>query len=183
MGDNFERGSLAAENTTFFGNVSSGRGGAIAGSFNSFSLDHVTITQNSANEGGGVFLEVVDGSAEVARSIVTALERHGLRALNPSMGFPMEMDGFPGRLWVVEHKTVAQEAGLGRMGVRRNVIHPRFGNFILLGTVLIAAEATGYDRALDYNPCLECKLCVAACTVGAIGTDGSFNFSSCYRHN
>ncbi|RMG62093.1 MAG: 4Fe-4S ferredoxin, partial [Calditrichaeota bacterium] len=35
----------------------------------------------------------------------------------------------------------------------------------------------------DYNPCLECKLCVAACPVGAIGADGHFDFSACYYHN
>ncbi len=56
--------------------------------------------------------------------------------MNPSVGFPMEMDNFPGRLWVVSHKPVAVEAGLGRMGIHRNVIHPRFGNFIVLGTIL-----------------------------------------------
>jgi len=74
-------------------------------------------------------------------------------------------------------------AGLGRMGIHRNVIHPRFGNFILLGTVLIAAEATAYVQPLSYNPCLECKLCVAACPVGAIAPNGDFNFSACYTHN
>ncbi len=31
----------------------------------------------------------------------------------------MEMDNFPGRLWVVSHKPVAVEAGLGRMGIHR----------------------------------------------------------------
>jgi formate hydrogenlyase subunit 6/NADH:ubiquinone oxidoreductase subunit I len=41
----------------------------------------------------------------------------------------------------------------------------------------------GYSQELDYNPCLECKLCVAACPVGAIGAGGSFNFSACYTHN
>jgi len=45
------------------------------------------------------------------------------------------------------------------------------------------AEVTAYDRPFDYNPCLECKLCVAACPTGAIGTDGNFNFSACYTHN
>jgi Fe-S-cluster-containing hydrogenase component 2 len=121
---------------------------------------------------------------EVARKIVAALERAGVAAVNPAMGFPMEMDRFPGgRIWVVSHKPVAVAAGLGHMGIHRNVIHPRFGNFILLGTVLIAAEATAYDQALSYNPCLECKLCVAACPVGAIGSDGRFNFSACYTHN
>ena len=69
------------------------------------------------------------------------------------------------------------------MGIHRNVIHPKFGNFILLGTVLIGVEASEYDRAIDYNPCLSCKLCVAACPVGAIGPDGHFDFASCYTHN
>src|SRR6266508_4179372 len=33
---------------------------------------------------------------EVARQIVATLERQGVRAVNPAMGFPMEMDRFPG---------------------------------------------------------------------------------------
>ncbi len=121
---------------------------------------------------------------EIARKIVAALERRGIRALNPAMGFPMEMDRFgKGKTWVISHKPVAVAAGLGHMGIHRNVIHPRFGNFILLGTILIDAEVTAHNSALDYNPCLDCKLCVAACPVGAIGSDGHFDFSSCYTHN
>jgi Fe-S-cluster-containing hydrogenase component 2 len=120
---------------------------------------------------------------EVARQVVAALERHGVRAVNPSMGFPMEMDRFPEKIWVVSHKPVAVAAGLGHTGIHRNVIHPKFGNFVLLGTVLVGAEATAYDQPLAYNPCLECKLCVAACPTGAISSDGQFNFSACYTHN
>ena len=33
---------------------------------------------------------------EVARTIVATLERQEVRAVNPAMGFPMEMDRFPG---------------------------------------------------------------------------------------
>ncbi len=99
---------------------------------------------------------------EVARAIVSDLEQKGISAVNPTMGFPMEMDRFPGKVWVVGHKPVAVAAGLGRMGIHRNVIHPRFGNFILLGTILLDALVTAYDEPIDYNPCLECKLCVAA---------------------
>ncbi len=120
---------------------------------------------------------------EVARKVVAALEKQGIRAINPAMGFPMEMDRFPGKMWVVSHKPVAVAAGLGHMGIHRNVIHPEFGSFILLGTVLMDAEATVYDQPLAYNPCLECKLCVAACPTGAISPDGHFNFSACYTHN
>jgi Fe-S-cluster-containing hydrogenase component 2 len=120
---------------------------------------------------------------EVARKVVAALQGKGVRALNPAMGFPMEMDRWPGKLWTVSHKPVAVTAGLGQMGIHRNVIHPKFGSFILLGTVLLDAEVTAYDRPIDYNPCVECKLCVSACPVGAIGSDGYFNFSACYTHN
>ncbi len=121
---------------------------------------------------------------DIARNIVAMFERQGIRALNPAMGFPMEMDRFPSeKIWVVSHKPVAVAAGLGHMGIHRNVIHPQFGNFILLGTILTDAEVTAHDTPINYNPCLECKLCVSACPVGAIAPDGHFNFSACYTHN
>lgn len=118
-----------------------------------------------------------------AHRIVRALDRVGVRALNVTMGFPMEMDRFPGKIWVLSHKPIAVAAGLGKMGIHRNVIHPRFGNFILLGTILLDRPASAASRVLDYNPCLECKLCVAACPVGAIGADGRFDFGACVTHN
>src|SRR5215467_7189930 len=120
----------------------------------------------------------------IAAAIVTELEERGIRAVNPSMGFPMEMyQANAGAIWVVSHKPVAVAAGLGHMGIHRNLIHPKFGNFVLLGTVLMACEASQYDQPIVFNPCLECKLCVSACPVGAIGPEGSFNFASCYTHN
>jgi ferredoxin len=120
---------------------------------------------------------------DVGRSVVRTLEDLGIRAMNPAMGFPMEMDRFPGKAWVVAHKPVAVAAGLGMMGIHRNVIHAKFGNFILLGTILLDAEVSEPNQPIDYNPCLECKLCVAACPVGAISNEGDFNFSACYTHN
>jgi NAD-dependent dihydropyrimidine dehydrogenase PreA subunit len=130
------------------------------------------------------FHHTTDEANEVARKIVAVLERLGVRALNGgAAGFPMEADRWGSKMWIISHKPVAVAAGLGRMGIHRNVIHPKFGNFILLGTVLIDAEVSEYSQPIDYNPCLECKLCVAACPTGAIGSDGSFNFSACYTHN
>ena len=130
------------------------------------------------------FHHTTDETNEAARKIVSALERIGVRAINGgAAGFPMEADRWGTKMWVVSHKPIAVAAGLGRMGIHRNVIHPKFGNFILLGTVLVDAEVSDYSNPIDYNPCLECKLCVAACPTGAIGSDGNFDFSACYTHN
>ncbi len=120
---------------------------------------------------------------EVARKVVRALGEVGVRALNPSSAFPMEMDRYPGRIWVVSHKPIAVAAGLGQVGIHRCVIHPVFGSFINLGTILVARDVSDRSLPIDYNPCVECKLCVAACPVGAIGADGHFDFSACVTHN
>ncbi|MBI1277511.1 MAG: 4Fe-4S ferredoxin [Anaerolineaceae bacterium] len=121
---------------------------------------------------------------DVGRRVVSLLEEHGIRALNPPLAFPMEAKRFPDqKAWVISYKPIAVAGGLGQMGIHRNVIHPKFGNFILLGAVLIDADIRDENRAIDYNPCLECKLCVAACPVGAIGADGWFDFNACFTHN
>jgi len=119
----------------------------------------------------------------VARRIAAAVRDLGHRALNPPATFPQEMEHFGRQAWVIQLKTVAVAAGLGAMGIHRNVIHPRFGNFVLLGVVLTDAAVSEPTTPLTYNPCLECKLCVSACPVGAIGKDGSFDLGACYTHN
>lgn len=127
--------------------------------------------------------ETADRLHEVGHKIVAAMERDGVRAINTSAAFPMEMDSPSGKGWSVSHKPVAVAAGLGTMGLHRCVIHPKFGNYILLGTVLLAAEASDYDRPLTDSSCLKCRLCVTACPTGAISADGHFNFSACITHN
>ncbi len=120
---------------------------------------------------------------EVAQRVATALAELGYRSVNPAMAFPMEMDAFPGRTWVVSQKKVAVAAQLGRMGLHRCVIHPRFGSFVLLGSVITTAAIDDAPEPLAFDPCVDCKLCLAACPVGAIEPDGGFRFSACYDHN
>ncbi len=120
---------------------------------------------------------------EIAARITRAIDGLGHRALNPPMAFPMDMSSFPGRSWIVSHKRVAQAAQLGAMGLHRNLIHPRFGSFVLLGTVLTSAEVPQTPAPLAYNPCIDCQLCAVACPVGAIEPGGGFRFSACYDHN
>lgn len=68
------------------------------------------------------------------------------------MAFPMEMDGFSQRGWIVSHKVVAEASGVGKRGIHRSIIHPKFGSFILLGTVLVDVDIEAPGAPLDYNP-------------------------------
>jgi epoxyqueuosine reductase len=129
------------------------------------------------------FHNAYEDAMGVCRKVARTLERRGVRAVVPAAAFPQEMDRFGGKAWVISHKLVAVAAGLGHMGIHRNVIHPKFGNFILLGTIVVAPRLSEYSTPLEWNPCLECNLCVAACPVGAIAKDGGFDFLSCYTHN
>ena len=49
--------------------------------------------------------------------------------------------------------------------------------------IMVATPISSYGEPLDYSPCLKCKLCVAACPVGAIKKDGDFDFFACSTHN
>ena len=147
-------------------------------------MNYDNVRSSARSVANSEFHHTGDDVDHVARRITARLQREGIRVMNPPMAFPMEADKWTtDRMWIVSHKPVAVAAGLGHMGIHRNVIHPRFGNFILLGTILVGADISAYGQPIDYNPCVECKLCVAACPVGAIGADGAFNFSACYTHN
>lgn len=128
------------------------------------------------------FHHVGDEVTRVSHDIARRLEAFGVRAMNEPVAFPMEQERWP-KPWIISLKPIAVAAGLGEIGIHRNVIHPKFGNFILLGAVVIDRAVGVEGMPVSFNPCLECKLCVAACPVGAISTDGHFNFNSCYTHN
>ncbi len=129
------------------------------------------------------FMQGFERTNTVTKKLAALLKTYGIHALHPSAGFPMNVSQWPGKMWSVSHKTVAVAAGMGHLGHNRLLIHPDFGNFIVLGTLLIDRSVTTYDTPLDYNPCIKCGLCVSACPVGAIAADGGFLFMNCMVHN
>lgn len=129
------------------------------------------------------FHHAYESANRSARNIAAQLDRMGIPALNAPVGFPYDADKWPGTMWFVSDKIVATEAGVGKMGLNRLVLHPRLGSAIVLSTLLVGVELTAYDSPLDYNPCIDCKLCASVCPTGAIASDGYFDFMSCYNHN
>ena len=125
----------------------------------------------------------VTASTRSLRTIVEALETRGVRALNPSMGFPMEMDRFPGKIWVVSHKPIAVAAGLGQIDIHRNVIHPKFGSFVLLGCHRPGCRDQRLRCPARIQPLPGMQALRGCLPTGAIGADGQFDFSACYTHN
>lgn len=129
------------------------------------------------------FHKTCDNISSVSQKILHRLNKLGIRGVCTTYAFPSDMNRWPGKLWDISHKVVAVEAGLGHMGLNRLVLHPRYGSFITLTTILINAVLDRHDQKLDANACIDCKLCSSVCPVGAIQKDGQFEFMACFTHS
>jgi epoxyqueuosine reductase QueG len=124
-----------------------------------------------------------DRTSSVSREILRRLNQLGMRGVVVNLGWPMEMDRYPGKIWDVSHKIMAVEAGMGHMGMNRLVLHPRYGSCIQLQSILVDSVIDHYDHPLEKNPCINCNLCAAVCPTGAITKDQPFDFLACITHN
>jgi ferredoxin len=120
---------------------------------------------------------------EMGRRTVKYVNALGGEGLTTTIGWPQEVgQRWADKIWPLSHKLVAQAAGLGVIGTSRNFLHRRFGAYCLIDTVLTNLEWPSYDQPVEWNPCLQCNLCVASCPTEAIRQDGSFDFFACYNH-
>lgn len=67
----------------------------------------------------------------------------------------------------VQNKVAAAASGLGVYGRSGLIIHPELGSRICIGTVLTDAEMEPDPPLEDFEPCMDCDLCVSSCPAGA----------------
>lgn len=68
----------------------------------------------------------------------------------------------------LEEKLCAYLAGLGNFGKNNLIIHPKFGSFLVIGTLLLDQEFDLYDVPLTIDPCGSCDKCIKACPTNAL---------------
>lgn len=139
-----------------------------------------SVSRPLANE---EFHKTYDDLSIIARKIVRRLNRDGIRGVSCHPTFPMNMNDWAGKIWQISHKPIAEQAGIGKTGINRMILHPKFGSFILLDSILIDVEVDRYDNPIDYNPCVNCMLCVSVCPVGALDVKKGLDFNACMTHN
>jgi len=129
------------------------------------------------------FQQVLKDIKKIERQLVIQFKQAGIKACGMPVGFPMEMVRWPEKVWLTCEKVFGIEAGLGKMGYNRLLLHPKFGAAVVLGTILLSGDCDQYNRPLDYNPCIQCGLCLKVCPTGAVKKTDDFDFTACYSHN
>ncbi len=80
----------------------------------------------------------------------------------------------------ISHRHTAYEAGLGTIGKSRLLLTERFGPRIRILSIVTDAPLKPGKR-LEKDYCKNCDLCIKACPVDAIGTDGTVDAVKCAK--
>jgi len=120
---------------------------------------------------------------EAGRKAIRYIKTLGGEGLTTTVGWPQDVSTrWADKIWPLSHRLVAQAAGLGVIGLSRNFLHKKFGAYCMIDTVVTNLEFDALDTPVQWNPCIECNLCVASCPTEAIRSDGDFDFFACYNH-
>lgn len=103
------------------------------------------------------------------------LKEYFLREIDPDVQVKTYVDTGP-----LLEKDYAAAAGLGWIGKNTLLLNKKFGSFLFLGELLIAAEMA-YDEPTD-NLCRTCTACLDACPTQALEEPGLLNATKCISY-
>ena len=125
-----------------------------------------------------------------ARAMTAALEKEGVRVVNPtwntdypSVSTPVDRGGEEDLHWSVAWSTrhVAYAAGLGTFGVHRHIITEKGCCGAMVTLILdCALEPTKRPYTDPYEYCTRCGTCTTRCPVNAISLEHMRNLKKCY---
>lgn len=123
------------------------------------------------------------GSGRIAR-FATDQHYNGLRLVLGAVAARLEADGYRSAILIDDDRLVdrvaALRAGVGWQGKSTMVLDPKFGPWLLLGSVVTDAVLDTGDQMV--RDCGRCDACIPACPTGAIVTPGVLDASLCIAH-
>ncbi len=123
------------------------------------------------------------GSGRIAR-FATHDHYSGLRIALEALAARLEADGHRVGVLIDDARLVdraaAIRAGIGWHGKSTMVLDPRFGPWLLLGSVVTDAVLDTSARMV--RDCGKCDACIPACPTGAIVSPGVLDASLCIAH-
>lgn len=106
----------------------------------------------------------------IAWRLATQLEELGYSSIPIPSAAPVDMMELGGVMGDVSQRHAAVQAGLGKIGLGHNFLHPDFGPRIRLGCVVTTAPLV-CDEPIKEDICLgeKCQLCKKKCPTQALG--------------
>ena len=125
------------------------------------------------------YVHLHDELDKIAWNVASFLEQKGFDAIPLPSAVPVEMMERGGVLGDISQRHAAVQAGLGRVGLSHNFLHPEFGARVRLGSVVTTAPLIA-DEPIKEEVCLgeKCRKCIESCPAKAISEDG-FQVKSC----
>ena len=112
---------------------------------------------------------------DVLRKMLERL-RAGLRKIIPDLKARICVDTAP-----FMDKYWAQRAGLGWQGKHSNLVSKEFGNWLVIGSLVIDMAVDLYDEA-QADHCGTCTACIDSCPTGAIESPCMINAAKCISY-
>jgi len=121
---------------------------------------------------------------QIASQLSLWIEEHGFEAI-PVAARYLSMDALSGVFrGDLSHKHAAMLAGLGDLGVNTLLINPKYGNHLMLVSIVTNAPLqSDAPFAKLLCPRSECLKCVTACPVKAISHSGEVDKIKCNKYS
>ena len=114
---------------------------------------------------------------KISYELVNKIIKEGYRTIPLPCFFPVKLKN--GKLrGYLSYKHIAEQAGMGSIGLNSLLISGKYGNRLCLSAVITEKEFTVKKRDLKKSLCIKCNRCIESCPSRAI-KNGNVKLSKC----